>query len=118
MKLNEILNGNLEQQIRAGLARLAEVAPPGGTPRLFISAASDDLNSYVNAGMIGCEGFDTYGCGSIPEAVEQVVDNITNPKIAEKRRRELQDKIARLQTELDAIPAPITVVPAPATLEA
>lgn len=109
MKLNEICNGNLEQQIRAGLARLAEVAPPGGTPRLFISA-SDDFNSYVNAEIIGREGFATYGCNSIPEAIEQVVDNITNPKIAEKRRRELQDKIARLQTELDAIPAPLSIV--------
>lgn len=119
MKLNEILNGNLEQQIRDGLARLAEIAPKGTLPRIYVSASENADRNYVAADIDGVDGLNAFGCNSIPAAVEALLAKTRSPKAIERRKNELNDKIAKLQAELEAIPAPITVVPeSPAAMEA
>ena len=117
MKLDEICNGQLEKQIRDGLAQLIPIVPEGGKPRIYVSA-SDDGNAYVAVGVDGAHGLDAFGCLSIPDAVAAVVAKINSPEAIAERKRKLESMIAKLQSELNSIPEPITVVPAPEALEA
>lgn len=119
MKLDEICNGKLEQQIREGLARLDTITPKGGSPRIYVSASSNPNHGYVAADMEGVHGLNAFGCNTIPEAVATLVAKVNSPEAIERRKAELLIKIAVLQSELDAIHAPITVVPeSSAALEA
>lgn len=113
MKLEQILTGNLEQQIRDGLAKLAEIAPAGTYPRIYVSASANAAHGYVAADIEGVHNLNAFGCESIPAAVDALIAKFGSPEAIERRKNELKHQISKLQAELDAIPAPITVVPEP-----
>lgn len=116
MTVDQLLTGNIEQEIRDGLAKLREVAP-AGTRACITLHVYDSASGFLSASVSGgnTDIVAAYGCASIPEAVSKCVRDLQSPERVRLFRESIELRIAELQQTLDATPQPIVAMEAPET---